>query len=85
MNENERDFQKVLESINSLESKITNLENFVRESLVNVHELSKKDITHQHKVNLDNCKQIGEIIDLISAQSDSIQELRGKVRDQGRG
>ncbi len=81
MNENERDFQKVLESINSLESKITNLEIFVRESLTKIHELNKQDITHQHKVNLDNCKQIGEIIDLISVHTDSIQYIKGKISD----
>ena len=81
MNENERDFKKVLESINSLESKITNLETFVRESLVKVHEMSKRDITNQHKVNLDNCKQIGEIIDLISVHTDSIQYIKGKIGD----
>ena len=81
MNENERDFKKVLESINSLESKITSLENFVKESLIQVHEMSKRDITHQHKVNLDNCKQIGEIIDLISVHTDSIQYIKGKIGD----
>ena len=81
MNENERDFKKVLESINSLESKITNLESFVRESLVTVHEMNKRDITHQHKVNLDNSKQIGEIIDLISIHTDSIQNIKGIISD----
>ena len=81
MKENERDFKKVLESINSLESKITNLESFVRESLVTVHEMNKQDITHQHKVNLDNCKQIGEIIDLISIHTDSIQNIKGRISD----
>ena len=81
MNENERDFKKVLESINSIESKITNLETFVRESLINVHEMNKQDITHQHKVNLDNCRQIGEIIDLISVHTDSIQYIKGKIGD----
>tara|TARA_B100000123_G_scaffold143872_1_gene106235 strand:+ start:692 stop:937 length:246 start_codon:yes stop_codon:yes gene_type:complete len=81
MKENERDFKKVLESINSLESKITSLENFVKESLVKIHEMNKQDITHQHKVNLDNCKQIGEIIDLISVHTDSIHEIKGKISD----
>ena len=81
MNENERDFKKVLESINSLESKITSLEIFVKESLVKIHEMNKQDITHQHKVNLDNCKQIGDIIDLISVHTDSIQEIKGKIGD----
>ena len=57
MKENERDFKKVLESINSIESKITNLEIFVRESLVKIHEMSKDDAIHQHKVNIDNTKK----------------------------
>jgi len=81
MNKNERDFKKVLESINSIESKITSLENFVKESLVNVHEMNKRDITHQHKVNLDNCKQIGEIIDLISVHTDAIQDIKGRLHN----
>ena len=81
MKENERDFKKVLESINSLESKITHLEIFVRESLVKIHEMSKDDAIHQHKVNIDNTKHISEIIDIISAQSDSIQNIKGKISD----
>ena len=81
MNENERDFKKVLESINSIESKITNLEIFVRESLVKIHTMNKNDVIHQHKVNLDNCKQIGEIIDLIAVHTDSIQYIKGKISD----
>ena len=81
MNENERDFKKVLESINSLEGKITSLENFVKESLVKVHEMNKRDITHQHKVNLDNCKQIGEIIDLISVHTDAIQGIKEDLKN----
>ena len=81
MKENERDFKKVLESINSIESKITNLETFVRESLINVHEMNKQDITHQHKVNLDNCKQIGEIIDLISVHTDAIQGIKEDLKN----
>ena len=81
MNENERDYKKVHESLNSLESKITNLEIFVRESLVNLHESNKRDITHQHNVNLDNCKQISEIIELISIHTDAIQDIKGKISD----
>tara|TARA_R100000773_G_scaffold19752_1_gene17722 strand:- start:50 stop:451 length:402 start_codon:yes stop_codon:yes gene_type:complete len=81
MNQEDRDFKKVLETLDSLETKITNLESFVKEALVNVHELSKKDITHQYKVNIDTCKQIGEIIDLISAQSDAIQALKNGQKE----
>ena len=81
MNENERDFKKVLESINSIESKITNLEIFVRESLVKIHTMNKNDVIHQHKVNLDNSKHISEIINLISVQTNQIKELKEKIGD----
>ena len=77
MKENERDFKKVLESINSIESKITNLEIFVRESLVKIHEMSKDDAIQQHKVNIDNTKHISELIDIIAAQSVSFEYLKG--------
>ena len=76
MNQDDRDFKKVLESINSLEKRIINLEVFVRKSIVKVHELSKQDITHQHKVNINTTKQIGQIIDLISAHSEAIQDFK---------
>jgi len=75
--DNERDFNKVLESINSLESKIIDLEIFIREKLIEVHNMDKENITNQHKVNLDNAKQIGEIIDIISAHNEAIQNIKG--------
>jgi len=81
MNENERDFKKVLESINSLESKITNLENFVRQKLIRVHELDKESLNNQHKINLDYHRQIGQILNLISLQSDKIEDIKGKISD----
>jgi len=77
--DNERDFNKVLESINSLESKIIALEIFIREKLIEVHNMDKENITHQHKVNLDNAKQIGEIIDIISAHNEAIQNIKGSL------
>ena len=76
MNQDDRDFKKVLESINSLEKRIINLELFVRKSIVKVHELSKQDITNQHKVNINTSKQIGQILDLISAQGEAIQTFK---------
>ena len=81
MNENERDFKKVLESINSLESKITNLENFVRQKLIRVHEMDKESLNNQHKINLDHHRQIGQILNLISVQSDKIEDIKGKISD----
>ena len=81
MNENERDFQKVLESIKSLESQIAELNLYVREHIKYLLEENKKDITYQHTVNLDDKKQIGNIIDLISIHTDQIKEIQGKVSD----
>jgi len=77
--DNERDFNKVLESINSLESKIINLEIFIREKLIEVHNMDKENITQQHQVNLNNAKQIGEIIDIISAHNEAIQNIKGSL------
>ena len=77
--DNERDFNKVLESINSLESKIIDLEIFIREKLIKVHNMDKENITNQHKVNLDNAKQIGEIIDIITAHNEAIQNIKGSL------
>jgi len=77
--DNERDFNKVLESINSLESKIINLEIFIREKLIEVHNMDKESITNQHKVNLDNAKQISEIIDIITVHNEAIQNIKGSL------
>ena len=81
MKENERDFKKVLESIKSLESQIVELNLYVREQIKHLLENNKKDITYQHTVNLDDKKQIGKIIDLISVHTDQIKEIQGKVSD----
>ena len=81
MNENERDFNKVLESINSLESQIVELNLYVREQIKHLLEENKKDITYQHEVNLDDKKVIGQIIDLISAHTNQIKELQEKIGD----
>ena len=81
MNENERDFKKVLESIKSLESQIVELNLYVREQIKHMLEENKKDITYQHEVNLDDKKVIGQIIDLISVQTNQIKELKEKIGD----
>ena len=81
MNENERDFQKVLESIKSLESQIIELNLYVREQIKHLLEENKKDITYQHEINLDDKKVIGQIIDLISVQTNQIKELKEKIGD----
>ena len=81
MNENERDFQKVLESIESLESKIVELNLYVREQIKYLLEENKKDLTYQHKVNLDDKQVIGQILDLISVHTDQIEEIKAKIHD----
>ena len=81
MNENERDFKKVLESINSLESQIVELNLYVWEQIKHLLENNKKDITYQHEVNLDDKKVIGQIINLISVQTNQIKELKEKIGD----
>ena len=79
MNENERDFKKVLESIKSLESQISELNLYVREQIKHLLENNKEDITYQHKVNLDDKKQIGNIIDLITAHTDQIKDIKRRL------
>jgi len=81
MNENERDFKKVLESIESLESKIVELNLYVREQIKYLLEENKKDLTYQHKVNLDDKQVIGQILDLISVHTDQIEEIKTKIND----
>ena len=81
MNENERDFKKVLESIKSLESQIVELNLYVREQIKHLLENNKKDITYQHEFNLDDKKQIGKIIDLISVHTNQINEIKEEIRD----
>ena len=82
MNENERDFKKVLESIKSLESQIVDLNLYVRKEIKHLLETNKEDITYQHKVNLDDKKAIGQIIDLISAHTDQIKEIKGRLDNE---
>ena len=81
MNENERDFKKVLESIESLESKIVELNLYVREQIKHLLENNKKDITYQHEVNLDDKKVIGQIINLISVHTNQIKDIKAKIGD----
>jgi len=81
MNENERDFKKVLESINNLESQVVELNLYVREQIKHLLEENKKDITYQHEINLDDKKVIGQIIDLVAAHTNQIKELKEKISD----
>ena len=79
MNENERDFKKVLESIKSLESQIVELNLYVKEQIKYLLEENKKDITYQHTVNIDDKKAIGNIIDLISVHTDQIKDVQKRL------
>ena len=81
MNENERDFKKVLESIKSLESQIIELNLYVREQIKHLLEENKKDITYQHEVNLDDKKVIGQIIDLVAVHTNQIKKIEAKIYD----
>ena len=81
MNENERDFKKVLESIKSLESQIVELNLYVREQIKHLLLNNKRDITYQHEVNLDDKRVIGQVLNLISVHTDQIKELKEKIGD----
>ncbi len=81
MNENERDFKKVLESIKSLESQIIELNLYVREQIKYLLKENKKDLTYQHKVNLDDKQVIGQILNLISVHTDQIKKIEAKIYD----
>ena len=82
MKENGRDFQKVLESIKSLESQIVELNLYVREQIKHLLQENKKDITYQHEVNLDDKKVIGQIINLISVHTDQIKDIKGRLDNE---
>ena len=79
MNENERDFKKVLESIKSLESQIIELNLYVREQIKHLLEENKKDITYKHEVNLSDKESIGQIINIISVHTDQIKNIQGSL------
>ena len=81
MNENERDFKKVLESIKNLENQNVELNLYVREQIKHLLENNKKDITYQHEVNLDDKKVIGQIINLISVHTNQIKDIKAKIGD----
>ena len=77
-NTDERDFNKILETIQSLETKID--ANFVNviEQIIQVHKMSKQDLLNRQQEELDKAKQIGEIIDILQSHNEAIQILQGK-------
>tara|TARA_B100001115_G_scaffold153455_1_gene123950 strand:+ start:318 stop:560 length:243 start_codon:yes stop_codon:yes gene_type:complete len=75
---NERDFNKILETIQSLEAKIDS--NFVNviEQIIEVHKMSKQDLLNRQQEELEKTKQIGEIIDILQSHNEAIQVLQSK-------
>lgn len=75
---NERDFNKILETIQSLETKIdTNFVNLI-EQIIEIHKMSKQDLLNRQQEELDKAKQIGEIIDILQSHNEAIQILQSK-------
>ena len=77
-NTDERDFNKILETIQSLEAKIDS--NFVNviEQIIEVHKMSKQDLLNRQQEELEKTKQIGEIIDILQSHNEAIQVLQSK-------
>ena len=77
-NTDERDFNKILETIQSLETKIdTNFVNLI-EQIIEIHKMSKQDLLNRQQEEVDKAKQIGEIIDILQSHNEAIQILQSK-------
>ena len=77
-NTDERDFNKILETIQSLETKIdTNFVNVI-EQIIEIHKMSKQDLINRQEQELEKTKQIGEIIDILQSHNEAIQVLQRK-------
>jgi len=77
-NTDERDFNKILETIQSLETKIdTNFVNLI-EQIIEIHKMSKQDLLNRQQEELEKAKQIGEIIDILQSHNEAIQVLQRK-------
>tara|TARA_R100001443_G_scaffold85044_1_gene91687 strand:- start:335 stop:580 length:246 start_codon:yes stop_codon:yes gene_type:complete len=77
-NTDERDFNKILETIQSLETKIdTNFVNVI-EQIIEVHKMSKQDLLNRQQEELEKAKQIGEIINILQSHNEAIQILQSK-------
>ena len=77
-NTDERDFNKILETIQSLETKIdTNFVNVI-EQIIEVHKMSKQDLINRQQEELEKAKQIGEIIDILQSHNEAVQVLQRK-------
>ena len=77
-NTDERDLNKILETIQSLETKIdTNFVNVI-EQIIEIHKMSKQDLINRQEQELEKTKQIGEIIDILQSHNEAIQVLQRK-------
>jgi len=77
-NTDERDFNKILETIQSLETKIdTNFVNLI-EQIIEIHKISKQDLINRQQEEIEKTKQIGEIIDILQSHNEAIQLLQSK-------
>ena len=78
-NTDERDFNKILETIQSLETKIdANFVNLI-EQIIEIHKMSKQDLLNRQQEELDKAKQIGEIIDILQSRNEAIQNIQGRL------
>ena len=78
-NTDERDFNKILETIQSLETKIdTNFVNLI-EQITEIHKMSKQDLLNRQQEEVDKAKQIGEIIDILQSHNEAIQNIQGRL------
>ena len=78
-NTDERDFNKILETIQSLETKIdTNFVNLI-DQIIEIHKMSKQDLLNRQQEELDKAKQIGEIIDILQSHNEAIQNIQGRL------
>tara|TARA_B100000212_G_C27095466_1_gene414122 strand:- start:103 stop:345 length:243 start_codon:yes stop_codon:yes gene_type:complete len=77
-NTDERDFNKILETIQSLEAKIDSNFLHLLEQVVEIHKMSKQDLLDRREQELEKAKQIGEIIDILQSHNEAIQVLQSK-------
>jgi len=77
-NTDERDFNKILETIQSLETKIDSNFLHLLEQVIEIHKMSKQDLLDRREQELEKAKQIGEIIDILQSHNEAIQVLQRK-------
>ena len=78
-NTDERDFNKILETIQSLETKIDSNFLHLLEQVIEIHKMSKQDLLDRREQELEKAKQIGEIIDILQSHNEAIQNIQGRL------